>query len=245
MKTITTTAMLALMTAAIGLSATAPSFARDAPPPAVQGEMQKGPHGGRNDGPGMRGPDDGNGPGMHGQRGDNGPGRGMGGPRGMLDFSNPDSVEIGLVLLSQRIDPTAEQQPLFDTFKTDAMAAATKFQAALEAARPAAPAAGEQRVRPDFAEMLDNRIAVTTAELEALQAVQPSAKAFFDSLSDEQKTALAPMRPDRADSRRGGPDRRPAGAPPAPEDATAPADAPASTDAPMPAEAPMAPATNG
>lgn len=139
MKTITTTAMLALMTAAIGLSAAAPGFAQDAPPPAAQGEMQKGPHGGRNDGPGMRGPHDG--PGMHGPRGDNGPGRGMGmgGPRGMLDFSNPDSVEIGMVLLSQRIDPTPEQQPLFDTFKTDAMAAATTFQAALEAARPAAP----------------------------------------------------------------------------------------------------------
>ena len=233
MKTITTTAMLALMTAAIGLSAAAPSFAQDAPPPAVQGELQKGPHGGK-DGPGMRGPHDGNGPGMHGQRGDNG--HGMGGPRGMLDFSNPDSVEIGLVLLSQRIDPTAEQQPLFDTFKADAMAAATKFQAALEAARPAAPVAGEQRVRPDFAEMLDKRIAVTTAELDALKAVQPSAKAFFDSLTDEQKAALAPMRPDREDARRGGPNR-PAGAP------TAPEDAPARTDAP--AEAPVAPATNG
>src|SRR5687768_16332603 len=100
-KFTTTTAMVALMTATLGLSAAAPAFAQDAAPaPQTQvdnhggkGPGANGGHGGRHD---QRGPGhDDRGPGKGGPRGENG--RGMGGPRGMLDLNNPDAVEIGLV----------------------------------------------------------------------------------------------------------------------------------------------------
>jgi hypothetical protein len=173
MKTITTTALIAVLTASIGLSAAAPVFAQEASPRHNQMQHQdRGPggHGGRHDGGGR-----------------------MGGG-GFLDLTNPDRVEISLVRLSQRIDLTAEQQPLFDAFKTAAMAAAEEFSGVLESVRPAAPAAGQTPVRPEVSEMLSNRIAVTTAQLAALKAVEPSASAFFDSLTDEQQAQLMPQR---------------------------------------------------
>ena len=47
---------------------------------------------------------------------------------------------------------------------------------------------------PTFTERLDNRIAMEKAQLAALEAVQPSAKAFFDSLTAEQQAQLTPQR---------------------------------------------------
>ena len=171
MKTITTTAIVALMTATIGLSAV-PAIAQDAP----QGNMN---HQEWNSG------------GKHRE------GRGKGGGRGLFNLANPDAVEISLVRLTQRIDLTPEQQPLFDAFKTAAMAAAEEFSGVLDSVRPAAPVAGEAPAHPDMSEMLSNRIAVATAQLAALEAVQPSATAFFDSLTDEQQAQLTPQRGDR------------------------------------------------
>jgi hypothetical protein len=62
---------------------------------------------------------------------------------------------------------------------------------------------------PDFSERLEKRIAFEKAQLAALEAVQPSASAFFDSLSDEQKAQLAPERGDRGE--RGGREHGPRG----------------------------------
>lgn len=174
MKTITTTAIIALMTATIGLSAAAPAFAHDAPP--AHGRMH---HEGRDRG-------------GHEQY----ERRGMGGMRGLLNLTDPDAVEISLVRLSQRVDPTTEQQPLFDAFKTAAMAAAEEFSGVIDGMRPAAPAQGQAAARPEIGEMLSNRIALTKAQLAALEAVQPSATAFFDSLTDEQQAQLMPRRGD-------------------------------------------------
>jgi hypothetical protein len=188
MKTITTTAIVALMTATIGLSAIAPTFAQDAAPTQVQAE---------------------NGPGFHLRRDNQGPGP-MGGQRGGGDFLNfargAEGIEIALVHLSHRIEMTAEQQALFDTLKTTALSAAADFAAATEGLRPQGappvatpPAEGETAVAtaPDLSERLENRIAIETAHLAALEAVQPAAAAFFDSLTDEQKAQLTPQRPDR------------------------------------------------
>jgi hypothetical protein len=177
MKTITTTAIVALMTAAIGLTAIAPTYAQDAAPPPTQEQAFR--HGG---------------PGLHLRQ--DGPGRG-----GFLDFfgrgDSTEAVEIALVRLSHAIEMTAEQQALFDTLKTDAIAAAETFSTAVEGLRPAAPVEGQTAERPEFSEMLDNRIAFETAHLAALEAVQPALTAFFDSLTDEQKADLMPQRPDR------------------------------------------------
>lgn len=113
------------------------------------------------------------------------------GPRGGFDFiGSPQAVEIALVRLSYAIDMTDEQQALFETLRTDALAAATAFEDATQGLRPD-PESAEV---PDIADMLDTRIAVETARLEALTAVQPAFEAFFGSLTDEQKADLMPRR---------------------------------------------------
>ena len=181
MKTITTSAIVALMTATIGLTAIAPAVAQDAAPaPAQEQAFRQG------------------GPGFHLRQGGGdhgGPGRG-----GFIDFRGgnaSEAVEIALVRLSHAIDMTAEQQSLFDTLKTDALAAAETFSTAVEGLRPAAPVEGQTAERPEFSEMLENRIAFETAHLAALEAVQPALSAFFDSLTDEQKASLMPERGER------------------------------------------------
>lgn len=181
MKTITTTAIVALMTATLGLTAIASTYAQDAAAPA-QAQTQQKP--GPGFGIGFR----------HDTNG--GPRQFFGGD--LLGFDRGvEAVEIALVRLSHAIELTAEQQALFDTLKTDALAAAETFSTAVEGLRPTAPAEGQAAEVPDFSERLENRIAIETARLAALEAVQPAVTAFFDSLTDEQKAQLTPQRPDR------------------------------------------------
>lgn len=182
MKTITTTAIVALMTASIGLTAIVPTSAQDAAPTQEQAFR----HGG---------------PGFHLRQ------DGYGGPRrgGLVDFlgGSSEAVEIALVRLSHAIEMTSEQQALFDTLKTDALAAAETFATATAALRPAEGQAAEV---PSLSERFENRIAFETARLDALEAVQPAATAFFDSLTAEQQAQLTPQRPDRGGHfGRGGP----------------------------------------
>lgn len=189
MKTISKTALVALMTASVGAAALAPAaFAQPAPAPQVeapqaQGDMSKRfPHGDR-DGMFerrmmMRHMD---GPGGHGPRG-----------AGLLNFGSAEALEIAFVRLSYAIDMTDEQRQLFDTLKSEALAAQADFAAATDGLRPDRDA--EPAELPDMVTMFDNRIAFDTARLEAMQAVQPAFEAFFDSLTDEQKADLAPRR---------------------------------------------------
>jgi len=187
MNTLKTTALVALLTATVGFSAIAPSFAQNAAAaPAAQEQAQ-----GKGDMAKLRQHD---GQRQGGQRG----------PGGMIGFERgAEGVELALVRLSHAIDMTAEQQALFDTFKTDALAAASTFSTAVEGLRPAKPAAGETAERPDMSVMMQNRIAMQSAQLAALESVQPSMTAFFDSLTDEQKAELAPQRGERGGDRGG------------------------------------------
>ena len=180
MKTISTTAIVAVMTATLGLSAVAPAMAQQAGPRHQQNHLQQQP---------------GEGPGRHLQRpAENGPGRG-GMLGGLLDFGRDgENIEVALVRLSHRIELTDEQKTLLETFKTAALAAQADFATAVAAVRPAAPAAGETPERPDVVARLDQRITMEKAHVEALTAVQPSFEAFFTSLTDEQKAQLMPQR---------------------------------------------------
>jgi hypothetical protein len=178
MKMISTTAIVALMTATLGFAAVAPAFAQPAAP--GQGQVQAGPdHNFR----------------QHDQTSH------RGGMRGGIDLFNfergTEAVEIALVRLSHAVELTSEQQPLFDALKTSALAAAAEFTTATEGLRPTATADGETAAVPDLAQRLETRIAVDTARLAALNAVQPAFATFFDSLTDTQKTQLMPQRPDR------------------------------------------------
>ena len=176
MKSISTSVIVAMMTATLGLSAAAPALAQDAPPPAENGQAQPG-----------KGPDRGFRPDHHGQR----PGGGF----DMLGFERgAEGIEIALVRLSHRLELTAEQQNLFDAFKTSALAAAADFETATEGLRPTPPVEGETSARPSVPDMLENRIALDKARLAALESVQPAASAFFESLTDEQNTQLLPQR---------------------------------------------------
>lgn len=179
MKSISSKAIVAVMTAALGLGAIAPAMAQPAPPApdTAVAQPDSGPAG-----PGGR--PDGRGPGHRG-----GPGAG-----GFLDFTGgSEAIEIALVRLSHRIDLTDAQTGLLDTLKTSALSAADDFETATADLRPTPPVEGETPVMKTVPERLADRIAVEKAQLAALEAVQPSVVAFFDSLTDEQKAELMPQ----------------------------------------------------
>ncbi len=183
MKKISTTAIAALMTAALGLSAIAPAIAQDAPPaPDAQADQtrpEQGQKGDRNFRPGQQGP-------RHGGGSD------------LLNFERgAEGVEIALVRLGHRLDLTDAQKSLLETLKADAIAAADALKTTAEGLRPAPAAEGEAPVTVTLAERLENRIALDTARLDALKSVQPALTTFFDSLTDEQKADLNPVRGER------------------------------------------------
>lgn len=181
MKTISTTAIVALMTTAIGLGTIAPAAAQATTAPAATqsqpADLATGAERGFRNGPGMR--------------------QG-GGAGGLLNIERgAEAIEIAIVRLSHAIELTDEQTVLLEALKTDALAAAATFEAATDGLRPNPPAEGETAERPDISERFNNRIAMETARLDALEAVQPAFTAFFDSLTDEQKADLVPQRGDR------------------------------------------------
>ena len=180
MKTISTTAIVALMTTAIGLGAIAPSTAQETTAPATTqaqaADSASGAERGFRNGPGMR----------------------HGGGMGLFNIERgAEAIEIAIVRLSHAIEMTDEQTVLLEALETDALAAAAAFEAATNGLRPTPPAEGESAERPDISERFDNRIALESARLDALEAVQPAFTAFFDSLTDEQKADLVPERGDR------------------------------------------------
>ena len=171
MKTLSRTAVIALMTTVVGLGAVAPGFAQDATP-APQAEQRES----------FR---------QHRHSGATGVGNFLGFERGA------EAIEVAFVRLSHAVDLTAEQQPLFDAFKTAALDAADRFAAATGDLLPTPTAKGQAAALPDIGKRLENRIAFETARLDALKSVQPAATAFFDSLTEAQQAELTPRRFDR------------------------------------------------
>ena len=179
MKTIHSTALIALLTATIGLSAAAPALAQgpmDGPAQTYRHHSGIGPmHGGPGFGP-----------------------RGFGG--GFFGFgADAEAVEIALVRLSHRVELTAEQQPLFDAFREAALDAATELEATVEGIT------ADNDETLDIAGRFSDRLAVDRARLQAMEAVEPSLTAFFDSLTDEQLDSLKPRRDGRPHFRLFGP----------------------------------------
>lgn len=100
-------------------------------------------------------------------------------------------LEARLADLATQLKLTAEQQPLFDAYKTAALSAQTTFADSCARLQPAAGAG--PMTRPDALSMLKDRQVRQTAELEALNAVLPSFEALYNSLDDTQKAALMPL----------------------------------------------------
>ena len=191
----TTTTIAALIVATIATGAVAPAFAHDSNTRNDRSrEMQ------------IRGPN-GNAMAMNRQ----GPRQGMRGEmRGgagqilalVCSDKGADRLEHMLLGIEQRTDPTADQQPLYDTFKTAAIDAQTEFAATCETARIAPEDAGDA----DLVDRLQSGVALQQAHLDAMSTVLPTFEAFYDSLSDEQKAALEPRR-GRGDGQRHGEQR--------------------------------------
>jgi hypothetical protein len=130
---------------------------------------------------------------MHIQRGGPGMERSMMRGGGLLALAcsadGADRLEHMLLSLSQRLDPTAEQQPLFEDFRNAALTAQTGFADSCAELNPEDDTAA---ATPDLVERLRQHIGVGEARLTAMNEVLPALEAFYGSLTDEQKALLEP-----------------------------------------------------
>lgn len=90
--------------------------------------------------------------------------------------------------LAERLELTADQQKLFDTFRTTALTAQTKFNDTCSTVLPEKSA--DRTQRPDPITRMETRLKVDEARLAAMTSVLPDLKAFYASLTDEQKQQL-------------------------------------------------------
>ena len=181
-----TIVIAALVVGALGVSSVVPTLAQDAPnPPAPPAVAPAAP-------PAATTPDATSKP-THRfmRRGGGMGGMNRGGDRLIaLACSNKGAEVLQRVLdrTAQRLDLTADQQKLFDTFREKALTTETSFATQCQAARP-----DRSKGRPDLIARLQSRLAMDQARITALNAVLPDFQALFDSLSAEQKAHLSPM----------------------------------------------------
>ena len=192
MRSLTSTAIVAIVAGAIGFATLTPAaFAQEGPSPGQPGGNQMQMH----DQMQMQMP------GHFGnhriERRNN---RNNGVRSGaLLDLVCADNgaerTEIGFVRLSYRLELTPEQQTLFDDLRSSALTAQTQY--ADQCSKPGAPdaaAADAQPVPPTPVERLTAQIGNDTVRLELLQGLLPKLDAFYNSLTDEQKATLMPER---------------------------------------------------
>lgn len=192
MKLLTQAALAALLAGSLGIAGLVPTYA-DSAASGTPGQAAATPQ-----------PD-------AGQSADSGPGAGnrwgmphqhpiwrRGGSSPLLRLACSDrgaeALEIAFVRVKYELKLTAEQQPLFDTLRTAALADQKSFADTCQAAM-------NDGVKPGQKTLLDRmqtELALDSAKVTALSDVVPKFKAFFDSLTDQQKAALSNLRPDRA-----------------------------------------------
>lgn len=196
-------AIAALVVASVGLAAGGSVFAQSAPGAAPDINLSLGsgaptpptsappaPSDGPQIGLSLDGSADG--PGMLFDAKANMPGRAMGAAGLMMLACSPrgaEELDVALLRLSYRLDLTAQQKPLYDTFREKALTAETSFADTCKTDMPAAAAAG---TKPDLLVQLKSRLGIEQARLTALNDVLPSFEAFYDSLTDAQKADLVP-----------------------------------------------------
>lgn len=121
------------------------------------------------------------------------PGRAMGGGALMMLACSPrgtEALDTLLLHLSYKLDVTADQKPLFDTFREKALTTETSFADTCKSDMAPATAG----TPPDFLTRLKARLTIDQARLTALNDVLPSFEALYNSLTDAQKAALLPDR---------------------------------------------------
>lgn len=114
-----------------------------------------------------------------------------GGPGGMFGLvcseRGAERIEHMFVSISYRLELTAEQTPLFDALKDEALAAQAGFA---DACATLLPEAGQTAGTPNLIERLRTRIEIDEARTAALSGLLPSIEAFYNSLTDEQQVKL-------------------------------------------------------
>jgi hypothetical protein len=102
-----------------------------------------------------------------------------------------DRMDRRLDRISDRLELTAEQEALYEAFRTSALAAQTAFADTCATLRPAnAEQPAAQPVDPIAA--METRLKIDEARIASLAAVLPDLRAFYDSLTDEQKAGFMP-----------------------------------------------------
>ena len=203
MKHLTTTALAALLVGSLGALALAPAASAEdsagsaAPAvsaPATPSASTDIAAAGDNAGPGRFGPRGGmmgRMGGMMGGMGHFGMPGGFAGRAGLLDFAcSPraaEALEIAFVHIDYAVKPTAEQAPLFDALKTTALADQKKV------ADTCQTALNGNAGTATMLDRLQTRLTLDNARVAALTDVLPKFKAFYDSLTDQQKTQLEPQ----------------------------------------------------
>lgn len=103
-----------------------------------------------------------------------------------------DRMDQRLDRITDRLELTDEQQALYETFRTSALAAQTSFADTCATLRPTA--ANQTADQPaDPIAMIETRLKIDEARVASLAAVLPDLRAFYDSLTDEQKTGFMPQ----------------------------------------------------
>lgn len=186
-------AIAALLVASLGVATAIPGFAQSAPgssPDVSQNAAPSAPAADPELDPGTSGP---RGSGFFHAR-TMGPHRAMGAGALLMLACSPkgaEALDVSLLRLSYRLDLTADQKPLFDTFRERALTSETSFADTCKSNTP--PSA--DNTKPDFLTRLKSRLAIDQARVTALNDVLPSFEALYATLSDTQKAALIPHRP--------------------------------------------------
>lgn len=127
-----------------------------------------------------------------GPRGEKHGGMHLGGIAGMIcSTDGATRLETRLGDIAGKLALTAEQQPLFDAYRSAALTAQTSFAESCPTVQPAAT--GTQPTPPDALTALKDRQTRLAAETAALNAVLPSFEALYTSLTDTQKAAFMPL----------------------------------------------------
>lgn len=100
-----------------------------------------------------------------------------------------DRLERGLDRMAGKLALTSDQEKLFEDFRTSALTAQTAFADQCDTIRPATASKTE---RPDLIQRLEQRLKLDEARLAAMSELLPQFKSFYQSLTDAQKSELAP-----------------------------------------------------
>ena len=104
-----------------------------------------------------------------------------------------EALEIAFVRIQYEVKPTGPQQQLFDTLKQAAIADQKNYADACRAAVTGLRG-GQGQSQPSVLDRFAARLALETARVNALNDILPKFRAFFDSLTDQQKAQFQPRR---------------------------------------------------